>query len=616
VCGICGIYQLGTHGSGHQQQVEAMSDAIAHRGPDGSGVYLDNHIALGHRRLSIIDLEGGDQPIFNEDQSVAIVFNGEIYNYRELYADLKNRHQFETASDTEVIVHLYEERGVECLEALNGMFGFAIWDKPRERLFIARDRLGEKPLYYHFQDGKFRFSSELKSLVADPGISRELDPQALEAYLSYGYVPDSMCILKGFHKLPAGHYLVLEKGNLSVQRYWQPTMPVNKDTRDEPVILDELEALLKESINIRLRSDVPVGAFLSGGIDSSLTVAMAAEESSSTLSTFSVGFSEEDFDELQYAKLVADRYGTNHHEIILDDLDSDLFPKMVAHFDEPFSDPSAIPTYYVAREAARHLKVCLSGDAGDELFCGYTRYNYEPLEQFFNAIPLGARSAIAGGAAAILPDAMPGKGRLRRISVDNPDKWQRMVGPFDSIERQALYRDEFKHLVTSPDLFAPYFANAQLDEISQRMWADQGTYLTDDILVKVDRNAMWHSLEVRVPMLDHRIVELANRMPLSLKRKNGIQKYPLKHMLKGRVPDEILTRPKRGFGLPIKHWLRDSMKDFAQEMLTSSDTRLRQYLDAGQLSDLVNGHNAGGRDLSKRIWTLLWLEQWCREFGS
>lgn len=614
MCGICGIYDTAGDAERYRDAVVRMANAIKHRGPDGSGLYVDNLVAMGHRRLSIIDLEGGNQPIFNEDQTVAIVFNGEIYNYKELREDLSQRHQFRTASDTEVIVHLYDEYGVDCLEHLNGMFSFAIWDKARQRLFIARDRLGEKPLYYSFKDGKLRFSSELKSLLVDANQTPELNPAALEAYLSYGYVPESSCILKGYNKLPAGHYLVLENGNLSINQYWQPPMPTGSDKRDEAEILNEFEGLLNESIAIRLRSDVPVGAFLSGGIDSSLTVALAAEQSSGQLATFSVGFSEEDFDELRYAALVAKHYGTDHHEIILEDLDEQLFPKMVAHFDEPFADPSAIPTYYVTREAAKHVKVCLSGDAGDELFCGYTRYDYEPFEQSISALPLGVRRIIAGSLSRFWPDAVPGKGRMRRIQVDNPEKWQRMVGPFDSDERRNLYNSDYRHLVEAPSLFSPYFDN-DLDEISQRMWADQSTYLTDDILVKVDRNSMWHSLEVRVPLLDHRIVELANRMPLRLKRKAGQKKYPLKRLLKGKVPSEIISRPKRGFGLPIKHWLRGSMQDFARDMLLSSDTRIRKFFATDQLEFLVLNHEQGKRDLSRRVWTLLCLEQWCREFN-
>ncbi len=621
MCGICGVYNLGSIAERHRRLVATMNNALHHRGPDGDGVYSDESVVLGHRRLSIIDLSGGDQPIFNEDESIAIVFNGEIYNYRELRKELLGKgHRFRTHSDTEVIVHLYEEKGVECVQDLNGMFAFALWDKNRRRLFIARDRFGEKPLYYHFNPGsnshssgsELIFASELKAVVKDGRINRDVDVSALDDYLAYGYVPAPKSIYQSVKKLPPAHYMVLENNQLDIHRYWSPAITSDVHPMDAGDAMERLRELMLDAINIRLRSDVPVGAFLSGGIDSSLIVALSAAQYGGKLTTFSVGFSERDFDELSYAKLVAERYQTDHHEIMLKDIDSTLFPRLVEHFDEPFADPSAVPTYYVTQEAARHLKVCLSGDAGDELFCGYGRYRPQLAEQKLKTIPESIRRPLFNGAANILPDQIPGKGLLRRAAASDCVHWQRTVGVFDSFERLNLWRREFDTVVDRGAwLLEPYF-HGDISLTSQRMLADQNTYLSEDILVKVDRNSMWHSLEVRVPLLDHRLAELANEMPLRLKYAGEVQKYPLKHLLKGLVPDELLTRKKSGFGMPIKYWLKDRLYEYSKELLASQSTLSREFFDADKLSGLVEANRSGQRDLSRRLWTLMWFEQWMR----
>ncbi|MFT4797178.1 MAG: asparagine synthase (glutamine-hydrolyzing) [Candidatus Azotimanducaceae bacterium] len=614
MCGISGVYELDADPAANRESVRAMTSAIAHRGPDGEGFYTGKHVALGHRRLSIIDVAGGDQPIFNEDESICIVFNGEIYNYLELYEDLVKRgHRFRTKSDTEVIVHLYEEMGVRCLDLLNGMFTFAIWDKPRERLFIARDRMGEKPLYF-FQNGtKLVFGSELKALRTNKDCPRSLDKNALDLYLAYGYIPEPHCIFEGVRKLPAAHYLIAENGQISVQAYWELARPEEKNTASFDDQLAEFSSRIKQSVKLRLRSDVPVGAFLSGGIDSSLMVAVAAEQHSG-ISTFSVGFSEQDFDELDSARQIADRYGTNHHQIQLDKVDESLFPKIVAHFDEPFSDSSAIPTYYVTQEAAKHVKVCISGDAGDELFGGYSRYMPEPGERQINRIPASLRGALLDPASRMLPDSFRGKGKLRRFAVDGAQRWQRKLGVFDDIERKLMYLPGMaNHLDASASLFQPYFQAPQAEALSSRMWADQKTYLPDDILVKVDRTSMWHSLEVRVPFLDHTLVEFANRLPTSSKINAGEQKYILKKFLADKVPNDLLTRPKKGFSLPIRHWLAGDMVDFSHSLL-NKNSRICEYLDSSVIESLLHQHQHGSRDLSKRIWSLLWLEQWALHF--
>ena len=614
MCGICGIYNARGIEKSHRQLVDEMNLTLKHRGPDGDGIFADKSVVLGHRRLSIIDLDGGDQPIFNEDGSIAIVFNGEIYNYQELRKDLVSKgHKFSTHSDTEVIVHLYEEKGLDCLDDLNGMFAFALWDKNRQRLFIARDRFGEKPLYYHYSNGKLVFASELKAIIKDTRINREVDVSALDDYLAYGYVPAPKSIYKNIKKLPQAHCLTLEKENLNVRRYWSAEITSDKHNINEQDAMEQLRELLLDSIKIRLRSDVPVGAFLSGGIDSSLIVALSAQQYQGKLTTFSVGFSEQDFDELSYARQVADRYQTNHHEIMLHDIDANLFPRIVEHFDEPFADPSAVPTYYVTQEAAKHLKVCLSGDAGDELFCGYGRYRPLQVEKFLQAIPGGIRRPLFNTLANFVPDHIAGKGFLRRAAATAPVHWQRTVGIFDSFERQNLWRNEYKKGADRGAwLFEPYFEQSDISLTSLRMLTDQNTYLTDDILVKVDRNSMWHSLEVRVPLLDHRIAELANSFPLDLKFANNVQKYPLKHILKGLVPDELLTRKKSGFGMPIKYWLKDKFYDYSRDLLSSSSTLSSQFFNADKLTNLVEANKAGKRDLSRRIWSLMWFEQWLR----
>ena len=613
MCGIAGIFAHRGGRDAATRLIEEMTGRLQQRGPDGAGYHVDDTVALGHRRLSIIDLEGGDQPIYNEDGSIAIVFNGEIYNYVEIREELISKgHTFKTVSDTEVIVHLYEEQGVECLQALNGMFAFALWDQRRQRLFIARDRMGEKPLYYADLGGTVYFGSELKSLLAVKTLPREVDPQAMDDYLSYGYVPCPKSIFKSVRKLPAAHYMTITDGRVEIAPYWNIAFGDANFGKTESQVLEELRELVNHSIRIRLRSDVPVGAFLSGGIDSSLIVSHAAMQSQRQLSTFSIGFSEQDYDELAWARKVAERYDTDHHEFVISEIDADLFPRIVSHFDEPFADPSAVPTWYVTREAARLTKVVLSGDAGDELFCGYGRYRTRPVDQLVGCVPAGIRRMAFGGAAAALPDHIPGRGWLSRMAVGDSEQWQRTVGIFDSVERGRLWRPEhLPNISLDAGLLEPWFRSS-LDFTSRRMFADQNTYLTDDILVKVDRNSMWHSLEVRVPLLDHRIVEYANNLPLSMKYHDGILKYPLKKLLEGKVPDELITRRKTGFGMPIKHWLKGHFYEFSRDLLLSSDARIHAWLDQQAIGRLIEGNRNGKRDLSRRIWSLLWLEQWLR----
>jgi len=466
-----------------------MMSAMAHRGPDGSGMLRGNGIGLGHRRLSIIDIEGGAQPMSSADGSMSVVFNGEIYNYVELRAELAARGcRFTTHSDTEVLLHLYECMGVEMLSRLNGMFAFALWDRARDTVMLARDRVGKKPLYYRVDGGNLLFASELKALLTHSAIARCVAVDALDDYLAYGYVPGASCIISGVSKLPPGEVLVWRRGSWHVHRYWDIRMEHGTAT-NERQWLDELERRLLDAVRIRLRSDVPLGVFLSGGVDSSAVVALCSEVSSAPLKTFSVGFAERDFDELPDARVVADRFGTDHSELIVEDHDLSILPDIVYHLDEPFADPSALPTYYVCREARRHVTVCLSGDGGDELFAGYARYRQALAYQRWDWMgALGARGMAAAAAGAV-PRALPGRGMLERMASRGPARYAGQVGIFSAAERVALIRPDC-NVPVRPDgaLFESYFAHERRrDLLTTLQHADQKTYLPDDILVKVDR---------------------------------------------------------------------------------------------------------------------------------
>lgn len=611
MCGIAGIASPVQLSDDVHRRMREATRTLIHRGPDGEGFLQDTNVSLGHRRLSIIDLAGGDQPIYNEDRSIGIVFNGEIYNFKELRNRLlKNGHTFRTQSDTEVIVHLYEELGPACVEHLNGMFAFAIWDGRKKRLFAARDRLGEKPFHYQINaDGELLFASELKAIRHFSG-PLDISSDSLEAYLAYGYIPTPLTIYKDVHKLPAAHTLVWEDGRTTISRYWSPPNRPSERVPEDAQLLDELKDLLVDSIRIRLRSDVPVGAFLSGGIDSSLIVALASDLNQNKLATYSVGFSEADFDESEHARTIAEHFGTEHHAIHVQDLSLDMFPALVRQFDEPFADPSSIPTYYVTQAASRDLKVCLSGDAGDELFGGYPQYVPETAERLVDAVPLAIRQFLLGPAANALPEHARGKGWLRRMSVSGAQRYQRVIGVFDSEEIAALMPGRQAGLVGAE--FAKFFTSAT-NVADSRMRCDLATYLVDDILVKVDRNSMLNSLEVRVPLLDHRLVEFAMRLPIDRKIRNGIQKWPLKELLKPLVPPGIVGRPKQGFGMPIRDWLRGTYRDMAGDLLLSPGSRARNYLDQATIARYFRAHQQSSRDLSDRLWSLLWFEQWCRE---
>jgi len=617
MCGICGSCSTDKGTRLSEQTVREMADSIAHRGPDGDGFFVDDNVVLGHRRLSIIDLHTGDQPMSSSDGSIIVVFNGEIYNYKEIRAQLIERgHVFQTQSDTEVLIHLYKEKGTDLVDDLNGMFAFAIWDPARKIFFAARDRMGEKPFYYQpAADGSIHFSSELKALLKPKGRTPELSTSALQDYLSYGYVPAPATIFSGIFKLAAAHRLIWNNGNITVERYWSPDASQVDTSMSEPDALAELTSLLEDSVRLRLRSDVPVGAFLSGGIDSSLIVGLASKLLDSPLQTFVIGFDEERFDESKHAAKVANIFGTDHHEITVSDMSLDILPQLVRQFDEPFADPSSLPTYYVTRAAGDALKVCLSGDGADELFGGYTRYFSSRFETAMRNVPLSIRRPLLGGLANTLPMSIPGVGFLERLSKDGADHYQQKVGLFGATERRAMIRPEqFASANEESTRWRRYFTDVRYSDQEARLRTDQETYLPEDILVKVDRNAMLNSLEVRVPFIDHRLVDFANTVPMHHKNRNGQGKYLLRQLLGELLPENLINRPKQGFSVPISDWFRTDYSAQLKEQLLAPDARIRAYLQNDYVQKLYETHQSGRRDRSHQLWALLWLEIWLAEY--
>jgi asparagine synthase (glutamine-hydrolysing) len=572
------------------------------------------------RRLSIIDLAGGHQPISGEDGSVTIVFNGEIYNYLELKADLVNRgHVFVTDSDTESIVHAYEEYGAECLKRLRGMLGLAIWDEKRESLLLARDRVGKKPLYYTVtRNNQFVFGSELKSLLEHPEVERKIDVEALDAYLTLGYVPDPITIFQNVFKLPPGNQLVLDRSGIKVSQYWDFTFEETA-IRSEAEYLEELLPLLDEAVRVRLVSDVPLGAFLSGGVDSSTVVALMARNMGQPVKTFSIGFHEDSYNELEFARLTAKKFGTDHHEFFVTPDICDIVDELVWHFDEPFADSSAIPTYMVSKLAREFVTVILSGDGGDELFAGYTRYAIDQQRSAFSHVPAVVRKGLMRPLSARLPHGAVGKNFIYNVSLDPIDRYLDSVSIFTRLNKQSLYSRGFSEQLEPGNsvsrLFSELSAKVKTGSAVDRLlYIDSKTYLPGDIMTKVDRMSMAVSLEARAPLLDHKLIDFVTRIPASLKLHNGETKHIMKRAVTGLVPDEVLNRPKQGFGVPIQEWINQQLKARMVDTLSEARTRQRGYFDTSYLDVLLDEHWRGRRDHSARLWSLLMLELWHREF--
>jgi asparagine synthase (glutamine-hydrolysing) len=568
------------------------------------------------RRLSIIDLATGHQPIANEDATAWIVFNGEIYNYRDLREELLGRgHRFRTTSDTEVIVHAYEEWGRDAFARLRGMFGLAIWDRVRRTLWLARDRLGIKPLYYTVRDGRLHFGSELKSLLAAGAVSREVDPAALDHYLAFLYTPPDRSIFKGVAKLPPGHLLEWRDGDARVTRYWSPPAVEHAPRSDEDAV-EMLHERLRSAVRSHLVSDVPLGAFLSGGLDSSLVVALMAEASAGPVKTFSIGFEEAAYNELDAARVVARHFGTEHHELVVRPDALGIVDRLVDHFDEPFADASAIPTWYVSELARRHVKVVLSGDGGDELFAGYDRYMPHPqVARFDRLAPPGARQA-AGLLARVMPLGARGRRFLGHVAREADARYVDAISFFGPAERRALLRPIEGSGTPGPEeaMESRLRGWSHLPPVSRQMRLDLETYLPEDVLTKVDRMSMAHSIESRVPLLDHPLVEFAVRLPLDLKIRDGRRKWLLRQVAARVLPADVLARRKQGFAVPLGAWFRGDLRDACQDLLGSARARQRGLFDAREVDRLLREHLDGRRNHELRLWQLVMLELWQRAY--
>lgn len=625
MCGICGKINFNNEPV-DEALLKKMTSCLSHRGPDDEGIYIKNNIGLGHRRLSIIDLSSfASQPMSNEDETIWIVFNGEIYNFLELRKDLIGRgHLFRSRSDTETILHLYEDYGIECLRYLRGMFAFAIWDEKVQSLFIARDRVGKKPLYYWHSLDTFSFASEIKSILQDKTFEKIPDFTALHHYLTYQDVPSPWTAFKNIKKLPPSHYLIYKNGKVTIKRYWKisyipkHTMPVNE-------LKKEILERLKEAVRIRLISDVPLGAFLSGGIDSSAVVAMMSEVMNKPVKTFSIGFKEDTYNELKYAQVVAKKFRTEHTEFIIEPKALDIIDKLIWHYNEPFADSSAIPTYYVSKLAREHVTVVLNGDGGDENFAGYGRYVANQISMWMHRILPSSIVKLISPVISLMPHGKSPNNffwRLKRFLgeyIKSPEmRNAHWLCHFTSDMKKELYTDDFFRQVSSTDSFDLIInkyreaeANSFLDKT---LYADVMMYLPDDLLVKVDIASMANSLEARSPFLDHEFMEFVARIPSELKLNGSITKYILKETLKGILPDEVLYREKMGFGVPIDHWFRNELRDMAYDIILSEKAISRGYFKKETIKRILDEHMSNKWNWHNHIWNLLMLELWHRMF--
>jgi asparagine synthase (glutamine-hydrolysing) len=619
MCGICGWLNFDPERHVAPDVLLRMNNTMAHRGPDGDGIFQDGHFAMAHRRLSIIDLGTGRQPLSNEDGTIWVSFNGEIYNYLELIPGLKNRgHVFQTSSDTEVLVHLYEEKGERLVEDLRGMFAFAIWDSKQRKLLLARDRVGKKPLYYAYVPGKHLvFGSEIKALLASSVLQREVDFRSLDHYLSFLYVPGNASIFKGIAKLPAAHTLVCEGGQVHTRRYWDLRYPgPGEPELSEAEYQARFQDILREAVRIRMRSDVPLGAFLSGGIDSSSVVSVMQDLSARPVETVSVGFAEEDYNELPYAREISSLFGCTYNEFIVQPDIRAIITSLVRFFDEPFADSSAVPTYYVSKAAREKVTVALSGDGGDETLAGYSRHALDVMEHKLRRMTRFVPPALLRTVYRALPAGTRGRNTIGNLAVE-PDeaaarKHYNLL--FNRELKNQLYRDKGTRYDFSQQFRAIYNRCTASNPLDKSLYLDIWTYLIDDILVKVDRMSMANSLEVRAPLLDHKLLELLATVPPKYKRNNGVTKYLLKQVVAQKLPRRILERKKQGFRLPIEVWLRGELKEFVEDMILGRRLRERGIFDMGFVGKMWADFNTGRQDYAHHVWQLLILEIWFREY--
>ncbi|MBN1314441.1 MAG: asparagine synthase (glutamine-hydrolyzing) [Anaerolineales bacterium] len=630
MCGIAG--KLNLNGQPVDKDLlHRMCDASIHRGPDDEGIFQIGPVGLGFRRLSIIDVAGGHQPMSNEDGSIWIVFNGEIYNYQELRREIASRgHQWSTNSDTEVVIHLYEDFGADCVEKLNGMFAFAIWDNSKKRLFLARDRMGQKPLHYIQINKSFIFGSEIQSILQDPAVPRQLNLDALDQYLSSFYVPSPQTMFKDIFKLPPAHYMICEQGNVHIERYWQLDFS-KKEHLPEAAQEERIIDLLDDATHLRLMSEVPLGAFLSGGIDSSLVVALMKRHLDRPVKTFSIGFDIQDkkwLHELPYARKIAEYLETDHSEFIIRPDIIDVLPKLVWHYGEPFGDNSSVPTYYISKMTRTQVTVALSGDGGDELFGGYGLYTfYDKFNLAWLLRSVGVETLrdittlLSNLKPEIVKTTMSNRKRvlvsLLRDGRDSVYQFARLRRCFRADQKRLLYRNGMISRLDS-DAYDPLYqiskTTGSLEGLDRWFLYDILTYLPDDILVKVDIASMANSLEVRSPFMDHRVVELAASIPANLKVRDGATKYILKKASAGILPPEIINRPKWGFGLPLNEWLRTDLYQFACDTLLDKRSRERDLFNSDYIIKMLKQHASGQVDYGNHIWLLINFEIWCRTF--
>lgn len=625
MCGITGF--VNTNGRPADRNIlEGMNRSILHRGPDEDGFYLNESVGLAMRRLSIIDLASGQQPIYNEEKTKAIVFNGEIYNYQELREDLlRLGHKFYTKSDTEVVIHLYDEYGPECLQHLRGMFAIAIWDESDKSLFLARDRVGKKPLLYsHQSNGDLIFGSEFQAVLKHPAVSREVDLEAIDSYMSFLCVPAPMTAFKQIRKLEPGHWLLWKDGEIETERYWQPDFS-KKIKISEQEAIEETTRILRESTKLRMIAEVPLGAFLSGGVDSSAVVALMAQESEKPVKTFSIGFEEQDFSELKYAKRVAEHVGAEYHEFIVRPNALDVIPTLVEHYGEPYADSSAIPTYYVSKETRKHVTVALNGDGGDESFAGYERYTAMRIADAYSRVPSALRKVFVEAPVSLLPTSEVKRSRfrdakrfLKAANLPRTERYFRWMSTFNRDAKHELYTPDFAAAIAGQNpsaILEKWFARANATgTLDATLLTDQMTYLPNDLLVKVDIASMANSLEARSPFLDHKLIEFAATLPESLKMRGFETKSLLKKVAARLVPKEVIYRRKMGFGVPIGKWFRGEMKDFVRGVLLSEKSLKRGIVKPEILERYVNEHTSSERDHSFQLWTLLMLELWFQRF--
>ncbi|MDD5546625.1 MAG: asparagine synthase (glutamine-hydrolyzing) [Candidatus Omnitrophica bacterium] len=624
MCGICGILDFNKSGSVDPNSIKRMCDELRHRGPDDEGLYSNGRIGLGIRRLSVIDLVTGHQPVHNEDKKIWVVMNGEIYNFRDLRDGLEGKgHKFYTKSDTEVLVHLYEEYGENCVQHLRGMYAFAIWDERRDKLTLARDRVGKKPLCYRLENGRMVFGSEIKSILAVSGTSPRMDPEALDLYLTYKYIPAPKTIFQGIRKLPPASILVWEDGKMTINEYWDLKFTPKGDFT-EAEWEERIMERLREAVKIRLVSDVPLGVLLSGGVDSSAVTALASQLSGGPVKTFSAGFEEADFSELEYARLIAKRFNTEHREFIVKPEAAEILPELISHYGEPFADASCIPTFYLAKLSREFVTVALSGDGGDENFAGYGWYNIHSYFAPFNAFPRFL-FALNDSLFKAMGFARSRSVLLRRLKkamkygrLDPVQRYGEWVSYFNEELKSQLYNERLKkgsRKEREYGLLLECLKGAgDLGVLDKHLYVDIKNYLPGDLLVKMDIASMANSLEVRSPFLDHKFLEFTATIPAGLKLKRGEGKYIFKKAMEGLLPEEILNRKKQGFSVPLKKWIGKDLSGFIERTLLSKESAVGEYFNTGFIKQMLTDHRNGSVNYAGHLWALTNFEIWHKIF--